>query len=220
MILCGLTDERTQPILPYLLLAVGSSLAGLIDDIYGSHVERGLAGHLKAFIEQGKVTTGLFKAVLIWFLAAVSVSASADTKPLSALVSDATLISLSANFMNLLDLRPARSGKAFLISFMLLLVGDCRSFSPLVPAGFVGAVLAGIGDELNEKSMMGDAGANPLGAVLGYWVVLRSSPIVKTSVLLLLIGVHIYSERRSLSITIDANPVLRFIDLLGRSRKS
>ncbi len=61
---------------------------------------------------------------------------------------------------------------------------------------------------------MGDAGANPLGAVLGYWVVLRSSPIVKTSVLLLLIGVHIYSERRSLSITIDANPVLRFIDLL------
>jgi len=101
-----------------------------------------------------------------------SVSASIDTKPLLVLVSDATLISLSANFMNLLDLRPARSAKAFLTSFILLLLGDCRSFARLVPAGFAGAVLAGICDELNEKSMMGDAGANPLGAVLGYWVAL------------------------------------------------
>lgn len=217
VIFWGSTDSKAQVAFPCLLLVVGSSLAGLIDDVYGSHVSRGLIGHVKASVKEGKTTTGLLKAVIIWLLALFSVTASRGVEPLWALVSDATLISLAANFTNLLDLRPARSVKAFSIALALLLAGDCPSSAGLVPFGLAGGVLAVLNDELSEECMMGDAGANPLGAALGYWVALRLPQLVKAFVLLFLISVHIYSERFSLSKTIDENPILRFIDRLGRS---
>lgn len=66
---------------------------------------------------------------------------------------------------------------------------------------------------------MGDAGANPLGAALGYWVAVSLPLHTKAFVLLSLISVHIYTECHSLSKVIDKNPVLRFIDRLGRSQQ-
>lgn len=217
VILWGSTGSNARVAFPCLLLVVGASLAGLIDDVYGSHVSRGLIGHLRAFVKERRTTTGVLKAVIIWLFALFSVTASRGAKPLLALVFDATLISLAANFTNLLDLRPARSVKAFSITLALLLAGDCSSSAALVPFGLTGGVLAVLNDELSEECMMGDAGANPLGAALGYWVALRLSQLVKVFVLLFLISVHIYSERFSLSRTIDGNSVLRFIDRLGRS---
>ncbi len=220
MILYEITDTKVRISFSCLLLIVGSSLVGLIDDVYGSHVSRGLMGHIKAFWVEKKITTGMLKAVVIWLLAAVSVTLSADVHGLVTLISDATLISLAANFINLLDLRPGRSVKAFFIILVLLIACDCRSPAAPVPVGLAGAVLAGLNDELSEECMMGDAGANPLGAALGYWVVVSLSLFAKAFVLLSLISVHIYSERRSLSKVIDKNPVLRFIDRLGRSQQS
>lgn len=215
----GATDTDSRTSLSCLLLILGSSLVGLIDDVYGSHVSRGLTGHIKTLLRDRRITTGLQKAVVIWLLAAVSVIVSAHVQGLVALIFDATLISLAANFINLLDLRPGRSAKAFFIILVSLMTFDYRSPAALVPMGLAGAVLAGLSDELSEQCMMGDAGANPLGAALGYWIAQSLSLLTKALVLLSLISVHIYSERHSLSKVIDKNPVLRFIDRLGRSQQ-
>lgn len=214
----GTTDANVRMSFSCLLLIVGSSLAGLIDDVHGSHSSKGLTGHMKTFMKDKKITTGIQKAVAIWLLAAVSVTLSEDAHSLFTLVFNATLISLAANFMNLLDLRPGRSAKAFFIVLALLIAYDFRSPAALVPVGLAGAVLAGLSDELSEKWMMGDAGANPLGAALGYWISISLSLSAKAVVLLSLICAHISSERCSFSKIIDKNPVLRFIDRLGRSQ--
>jgi UDP-N-acetylmuramyl pentapeptide phosphotransferase/UDP-N-acetylglucosamine-1-phosphate transferase len=213
----GLTGYRAQEVVPCLLLVIGSSFVGLIDDVFGTHAARGFMGHIKALVIKRTVTTGLLKAVIVWLLAASAITVTTKVRSPLTLVFDATLISLAANFINLLDLQPARSGKVFSISIALLLVCDHHSCIGMVPVGLAGAVLSGFNDELHEKSMIGDAGSNSLGAALGYWVALRLSPIIKAFILLFLVGVHIYSERYSLSRTIDENSVLRFIDRLGRS---
>lgn len=217
VVLYGFTSLKAQSALLCLLLVVGSSLVGLIDDVCSSDASRGLIGHVKTSVKERQMTTGLLKAVIIWSLAFVSVTVSRGAKPLFILVFDATLISLAANFMNLLDLRPLRSIKAFSIILALLLLGDYHSSAGLVSVGLAGGVLAALNDELSEECMMGDAGANPLGAALGYWIASRLAVFVKALALLFLILVHIYSERRSLSKAIDGNSVLRFIDRLGRS---
>src|SRR5205823_4150214 len=74
------------------------ALLGLVDDLR-SGPERGLRGHLGS----GRTTTGVLKAVGIPALAL------AATRTLSG----ATLVSLSANTLNLLDTRPGRALKAF-----------------------------------------------------------------------------------------------------------
>lgn len=215
--LYGLMTSITGCSLPCLMLVVGSSFIGLVDDMYGSHVSRGLTGHVKALVREGRVTTGLLKAGIVWLLAIVAVSLSSGVLSAPVVVMDAVLISLTANFMNLLDLRPLRSVKVFFIILGLLLAGDFHSPLALVPVGLAGSALAGAKDELNEECMLGDAGANPLGASLGYWMALQSSMTAKALVLFFLAGIHVYSERHSLSKTIDKNPVLRIIDRLGRS---
>lgn len=78
----------------------------------------------------------------------------------------------------------------------------------------IGGVLAYLPWDMRRVVMMGDAGANPLGALLGIGIIGLAGPMRAFS-LLLLIGIHLYSEKYSLSRLIDDNPVLRFLDKLG-----
>jgi len=64
--------------------------------------------------------------------------------------------------------------------------------------------------------MLGDAGANPLGAVLGVGVVVACSPDVRLAVLALVAVLNLLSEAVSYSKVIDRVPPLRFLDQLGR----
>ena len=64
--------------------------------------------------------------------------------------------------------------------------------------------------------MLGDTGANLLGAVLGLAVVLETSRPVRTVVLIALIFLNLASERVSFTKVIDATPGLRHLDRLGR----
>jgi UDP-N-acetylmuramyl pentapeptide phosphotransferase/UDP-N-acetylglucosamine-1-phosphate transferase len=66
--------------------------------------------------------------------------------------------------------------------------------------------------------MLGDTGANLLGAVLGLAVVLETSRPVRTVVLVVLVLLNLASERISFSRVIATTPVLRDLDLLGRRR--
>jgi glucosyl-3-phosphoglycerate synthase len=164
---------------------------GLADDLW-SGPERGFRAHLRA-----GTTTGTLKLVGI---------------PLWALwktrsTSGAVLVALSANVVNQLDTRPGRAIKAFLLG-SLALGGRPRG-------GLAVAVLLAPYDH-REMTMLGDAGSNALGAMLGLESVRRLTGRRRMSAILALAAVTLVGERRSLGSLIESTPGLRSLDALGR----
>lgn len=64
--------------------------------------------------------------------------------------------------------------------------------------------------------MLGDAGANVLGGVLGLAVVTGAPAAVQIFYFLLLVGFHVVTEKISLTEVIAKNSLLCFLDNLGR----
>ena len=60
--------------------------------------------------------------------------------------------------------------------------------------------------------IMGDSGSNVLGALLGLTLVLGTPPWTRWVGLAVLLAVHVFAERRSISRTIEATPALRWLD--------
>ena len=123
---------------------------------------------------------------------------------------------LTTNLFNLLDLRPGRATKAFVLlgAGLTLGAGDVR---PLWSLGlFVGpALVAGLYD-LRERAMLGDTGANLLGALAGWWLVLALSVTGQEIALALLLAITVFGEFRSISAFVEKTPGLRALDSLGR----
>jgi len=119
-------------------------------------------------------------------------------------LSGALLVGLAANAVNQLDTRPGRALKAF----MLAGAGGSRWYAGV-------AVLLAPYD-LREMSMLGDAGANALGAVLGLNSVDRLGTRSRWSAIGALAALTLVGERRSLGELIERTPVLRDLDALGR----
>jgi hypothetical protein len=65
-------------------------------------------------------------------------------------------------------------------------------------------------------TMLGDAGSNALGAVLGLESVRRLTGLRRMSAIVALAAVTLAGERRSLGALIESTPVLRDLDALGR----
>jgi hypothetical protein len=160
---------------------------GLADDVW-SGPERGFRRHLRA----GR-TTGVLKLVGIPLVGLLA------TRKLSG----AILVALAANFVNQLDTRPGRALKAYLAG--ALVVG--------APAG--SAVLL-LPYDLREKVMLGDAGSNALGAMLGLSSVSRLTGKSRWLAIGALAGLNLLGERRSLGGLIESTPGLRTLDGLGR----
>lgn len=207
-----------RPFLPgagdVALVATVAAMAGLglADDYFGSPEAKGLKGHLKLLLS-GRVSTGIIKAGggLLSSLAFATVAADGVVAVLVATL----LVALMANAFNLLDLRPGRAAKAFLaVGVLLATLGGLARAPVLAPA--LGAVLAYLPHDLRCRVMLGDTGANALGAVLGGAAVLSLSPAVQVPLLGGLVLLHWYAERASLSEFIARRPVLRFLDELGR----
>lgn len=197
--------------------ASGAGLAGAIDDLgAGSTPQRkGLRGHLGA-LAGGTVTTGVLKVVALTVsgvLAARLVDRGTTGRtPVDTVVAGA-VVAGSANLANLLDLRPGRALKAVLaVAVPLVLTG------PGSPAGATtaGAALALLPDDLAGRTMLGDTGANPLGALLGVALVQRQGRAARLGTLGVLTALTLTSERVSFTAVIEATPVLRELDRLGR----
>jgi hypothetical protein len=160
---------------------------GLADDLW-SGPERGFRRHLSA----GN-TTGVLKLVGIPLVGLVA------TRKLSG----ALLVGLSANFVNQLDTKPGRALKAYLAG--ALLVGAPRRAAVfLLPY------------DLREKTMLGDAGSNALGALLGLSSVDRLTGRSRWLAIGALAGLTLLGERRSLGALIERTPGVRVLDRLGR----
>lgn len=124
----------------------------------------------------------------------------------------AGVIAGTANLLNLLDLRPGRALK----SGLLLGVPLARGPHGGIAAGAVGAAAGLLSDDLDEQVMIGDGGANALGALLGVALAARTGPLGRAGALAVLAGLTAASEKVSFTQVIQATPGLRELDALGR----
>jgi len=123
-------------------------------------------------------------------------SAEQDPRVLQVLV-DAGLVAGTANLINLLDLRPGRALKA-----TLLLGTPLAAAGSTAAAVVVGTSLAALPRDLAARTMLGDTGANALGAVLGTAAVDRLPRPGRWVVLTGLVALTLASERVSFSAVI------------------
>lgn len=202
-------------------VAVSNAAAfGLLDDLGEDRTERakGLRGHLAA-LRRGTVTTGALKIAGIGLGSGVAAAILATRRgPAAAcpvarvadVLLDGALIAGCANLVNLLDLRPGRALKAGLAAGPALLPA-----APAVGGAVLGAVSSALGPDLAERDMLGDCGANALGAALGAGATAAPRP-VRATLLAGVVALTLASERVSFSAVIDKNPVLRAVDRWGR----
>jgi glycosyltransferase involved in cell wall biosynthesis len=160
---------------------------GLADDLW-SGPERGFRAHLRA-----RRTTGVLK------LAGIPLYALARTRSVSA----ALLVGLAANALNQVDTRPGRALKVYLACAI-----------PLRAPVRIAVLLAPY--DLREMAMLGDAGSNALGALLGLHSVDRFTGRGRWLALGALAGLTAFGEHTSLGSIIERTPLLRRVDEWGR----
>lgn len=199
-----------------LLAGGGSGALGAYDDLYGTTSSKGFKGHLGA-LARGEVTSG---AVKILGIGATGLAAAAlvSRGPADTLVNGAAIAG-AANLANLFDLRPGRAIKVGLLTGGPLLAASVLRDRP-VAAGLVaaplGAAAALLPEDLGERAMLGDAGANALGALLGLAAVTRLGRPGRLALLGTVAALTAASEKISFTKVIAGNRVLNRLDMLGR----
>lgn len=164
---------------------------------------------------------------------------------LAAWVVASLVIALAANFVNLTDLRPGRAMKAYLPlaiagvglsswgAWMALQAKTAAAQTSGFPTGdavwvwlaasvlclavlVLGPVFALWRYDLGERAMLGDAGANAMGALAGY-LMARGAPLwLLVALALVLLALNLASERVSFTSVIERVGLLKWIDGLGR----
>lgn len=200
------------------LLVAGSGAAafGGYDDLAGDGSSRGFRGHLGA-LTRGEVTTGAVKLAGIGATGLAAALLASDRGAENAgwadRVINAGLVAGGANLINLFDLRPGRATKVALAVGGLLAAapGDAGARAA-APAAAAAALLP---EDLAEHAMLGDAGANALGAMLG--VAATALPRRgRLAALGVVVGLTAASEVVSFTRVIERTPALRWLDMLGR----
>jgi UDP-N-acetylmuramyl pentapeptide phosphotransferase/UDP-N-acetylglucosamine-1-phosphate transferase len=196
-----------------VLLTVGFGLFGLLDDLIGTGGRRGFRGHLGA-LAHGELTTGLLKLVG-GGLVAIVVGWPWVGGSLPRLVAAALVIALAANLGNLLDRAPGRVGKVSLIVFVVLAAVSRLDVDLVGPALIAGAGAGMLPPDLRERCMLGDTGANVLGAGAGLGFVAVTGPGAWWIGVVVLAALNVVSERVSFSQVIARTPPLQWFDRLG-----
>lgn len=204
-----------NPARPLVLFAAfGFGLLGFMDDVLGSE-DRGFKGHIRA-LTQGRLTTGMLKLIGGAAIALVLASAPGFVTG-KRVIADALLIALAANLGNLFDRAPGRVIKVSLVCYIPIAIVAGTGAVGIAAAPVVGATAGLLPEELRERLMLGDTGANVLGGLLGLLVVLECGRTVRNVVLVVLVVLNLASELVSFSKVIERVPPLRWLDHLGRT---
>jgi len=232
-VLTGLgASVRTRPAAAVAIAVLGAGAVGAYDDLLGTGSAKGFAGHLRA-LRQGQVTSGTVKILGVGLRGGVAalVLRGGPTPAVAGLgrwAADTALIAATANLLNLFDLRPGRAAKvAVLLGTGLLgtgLLGTGLLGTGLLGAGrvevgvgpLVGAALGCLPADLAARAMLGDCGANALGAGLGTAAAATLPASVRLPLLAGVVALTAASERVSFSAVIERRPLLRWLDRLGR----
>ncbi|MFG2837291.1 hypothetical protein ACGFZH_25650 [Streptomyces zaomyceticus] len=142
---------------PAALAVLAAGACGAYDDVKGDH-RRGFRAHLSA-LRDGEVTSGTVKLLGVGAASLVA-GALLKERPVDKVLAG-VVVAGSAHLVNLVDVRPGRAGLAVLA---LAAPGLLRGSLAAAP---VGAVTAVLGDDLAERTMLGDTGAHALGAAVG-----------------------------------------------------
>ncbi|MQA35073.1 hypothetical protein [Modestobacter roseus] len=202
------------------VVGTAAGLVGGYDDLAGARPEqardKGLAGHLAA-LRAGRVSAGAVKVAGIGAAAAVAAALTRRGTGAGALVDGVLttgLVAGTANLVNLLDLRPGRAGKA------AVLLGSATIGGPAggLVAGPLGATLGVLPADLGERVMLGDCGANAVGALLGLRLAALPGRPLRAGLLTGVAALTLASEKVSFTRVIEATPGLRELDRLGRRR--
>ncbi len=227
------TQVLPAQLLPIATYALGVLALGLLDDTLapdanadadtdadthadgagGRLRQRGWRGHGAATL-RGELSTGALKAAgsLGLALLAMSYLGLSNGRWLLA----AAVLVLATNAFNLLDLRPGRATKAFVLLGAGLAIGSADLHTLWALGLFAAPALVAGAYDLRERVMLGDTGANLLGALAGLWLVLTLSGTGQLVALVLLAVITLYGELRSISALIERTPLLRQLDSLGR----
>ncbi len=228
------------------LALVGFAL-GIVDDAFGTGADRGFRGHLKAMF-RGRLTTGGLKLIGMGTACLTVALFGSQFAPWGgfegplAIVANGGLallagaaIALTANFVNLTDLRPGRALKSYSV---LAIIGCVLTAFVLAPPALsrtagtqfvdlvalmafaLGPVVAVWRYDLGESGMLGDAGANPMGAVAGTLIVLSIPLWALVAYFTLMLALNLASERVSFSKVIEGNGILRALDGWGRNTEA
>lgn len=234
-------------VLPVLTLAGPLALVcfalGLVDDAFGTSDSRGFRGHLGA-LAKGRLTTGGLKLfgisaasyVVGLVIAQLSVGAEAPGLAFILALPAGAAIALTSNLVNLTDLRPGRALKAYSVLAVLgaastaLLLGRIGSLELSTGSGMqvgtdllalsifaLGPVFAVWRLDLGEKGMLGDAGANAMGAVAGLLIVAGLPIAGLLGYLAVVFALNLLSEKHSFSRIIEGNGFLARLDAIGRT---
>lgn len=200
---------RTRAAAALAVAAAGG--CGTYDDMVGSGDRRGFAAHLDA-LRQGEVTSGAVKLLGIG-AAGLAAGALLKERPLDKLLAG-VVIAGSAHLVNLLDVAPGRAAKAVLAAGAPgLLRGGPTGVLAAAP---VGAAAALLGDDLAERTMLGDCGAHALGAALGVSITAGRGRTGLVLHAVALAGLAAAGDRVGHSATVWDSAAVRWADGLGR----
>ncbi|MCL2379769.1 MAG: hypothetical protein FWC81_03155 [Coriobacteriia bacterium] len=227
-------------------LVVSCFFFGWLDDRFGARGDGGFTGHFKA-LRRGQLRTAMVKVLGIGLTALIVSVIIVGFDPFHgefsrlgfwgvvAIILSTCAIALTANMINLFDLRPARASKVYaVIAIDLALIFLCialtiafitRIFNPwqvitqelIHVIWMLGPVFAVWRYDAGGRAMLGDAGANPAGALLGLFAVSGLYLLLPVYVVIVFI-MNMISEKVSYSAVIEKNPTLKKIDMWGRPK--
>lgn len=213
----------TQNSFLFLFVIVAIGFIGFFDDQLSVHEVKGFRGHFRMLFEEKKMTSGAFKAIFGAIVALVfsfgTVEFIKGNWPIWTFIINFLLVALTANTINIFDLRPGRAGKAYILGFILILLfsRDFESYISLfIP--ILAMMIFYLPFDLRGKVMLGDCGSNSLGASLGIMMAWMLNDTGKIVAVIILISLQLIAERYSFTKIIQKFRILRYFDELGRGK--
>lgn len=207
----ALADKKEWEFLcPLLLLG----MIGWVDDRFGERKVKGIKGHLHLLWREKRISSGLWKAITALGVGLFFYMQSREKgRGVTGILPFIGYLG-TVHLMNLLDLRPLRAIKGF---FFLLLPPLLLSahIPRLLPTLLFGVLILAYFDR-NERAMMGDAGSNLLGGVVGYMLFQTENEALWATYAVLSLLLALYAENASFSHFIESHPFLQKLDRLGR----
>ena len=204
------------------LFAVPFVMLGLLDDLVGYGQSGGFRGHLTG-IRHGEFSSGALKLVggaCLGILGAVIWGSSNNVWDL---LRDGAMLALWANVGNLFDRAPGRASKVCLFATVFIFALANATDGVMPEGGIVvlfGVCLALLWPDLRERCMLGDAGSNVLGAMVGLAALTSFGTTGRWVALAIALFLNLASEWVSFSKLINGSPVLSYLDRAGAPHRS